>query len=152
FVEQIRHPRWVENSHGQHGCATIDDDRRGLGHSPGHYRNLDLLFRPFFGTGDGAFLAQAASAPPPGGAQSWTHQIRTGLSGKPAPHSEPPAFGRRPGERSAGDFVSGPLVGRPVCVTHSTVAGRNCDLRDRKSTRLNSSHEWISYAVFCLKK
>src|SRR5438105_9580307 len=31
-----------------------------------------------------------------------------------------------------------------------------CDVwagfRDRKSTRLNSSHEWISYAVFCLKK
>src|SRR5207247_5164030 len=26
------------------------------------------------------------------------------------------------------------------------------NLRDRKSTRLNSSHEWISYAVFCLKK
>src|SRR5438105_15316016 len=25
-------------------------------------------------------------------------------------------------------------------------------VRDRKSTRLNSSHEWISYAVFCLKK
>src|SRR5438105_8360903 len=24
--------------------------------------------------------------------------------------------------------------------------------RDRKSTRLNSSHEWISYAAFCLKK
>src|SRR5690554_7367758 len=26
------------------------------------------------------------------------------------------------------------------------------DLRDRKSTRLNSSHVRISYAVFCLKK
>src|SRR5438105_5777221 len=26
------------------------------------------------------------------------------------------------------------------------------DPGDRKSTRLNSSHEWISYAVFCLKK
>src|SRR5438105_11673209 len=26
------------------------------------------------------------------------------------------------------------------------------NFRDRKSTRLNSSHEWISYAVFCLKK
>src|SRR3712207_8823496 len=26
------------------------------------------------------------------------------------------------------------------------------DLRDRKSTRLNSSHANISYAVFCLKK
>src|SRR5207247_7916591 len=25
------------------------------------------------------------------------------------------------------------------------------DYKDRKSTRLNSSHEWISYAVFCLK-
>src|SRR2546427_962119 len=29
-----------------------------------------------------------------------------------------------------------------------TVTGR----RDRKSTRLNSSHSQISYAVFCLKK
>src|SRR5204863_2736263 len=27
-----------------------------------------------------------------------------------------------------------------------------CDRRDRKSTRLNSSHVEISYAVFCLKK
>src|SRR5206468_12017525 len=26
------------------------------------------------------------------------------------------------------------------------------DLQDRKSTRLNSSHDQISYAVFCLKK
>src|SRR5437868_12756933 len=29
---------------------------------------------------------------------------------------------------------------------------RNIGLRDRKSTRLNSSHVSISYAVFCLKK
>src|SRR5258705_9280057 len=29
---------------------------------------------------------------------------------------------------------------------------RLSDLRDRKSTRLNSSHLGISYAVFCLKK
>src|SRR2546429_5363739 len=28
----------------------------------------------------------------------------------------------------------------------------NTVLRDRKSTRLNSSHGYISYAVFCLKK
>src|SRR5207247_3750925 len=26
------------------------------------------------------------------------------------------------------------------------------EMRDRKSTRLNSSHEWNSYAVFCRKK
>src|SRR5204862_6279992 len=30
--------------------------------------------------------------------------------------------------------------------------GDDDDLRDRKSTRLNSSHVEISYAVFCLKK
>src|SRR5438105_5863532 len=30
--------------------------------------------------------------------------------------------------------------------------GRPTESTDRKSTRLNSSHEWISYAVFCLKK
>src|SRR6185369_18085914 len=31
--------------------------------------------------------------------------------------------------------------------------GRRCaQFRDRKSTRLNSSHTLISYAVFCLKK
>src|SRR5438132_7324385 len=29
---------------------------------------------------------------------------------------------------------------------------RTADLPDRKSTRLNSSHTVISYAVFCLKK
>src|SRR2546430_9155283 len=34
-----------------------------------------------------------------------------------------------------------------------TVVGRlRADWRDRKSTRLNSSHSQISYAVFCLKK
>src|SRR3712207_8672658 len=27
-----------------------------------------------------------------------------------------------------------------------------CEVKDRKSTRLNSSHANISYAVFCLKK
>src|SRR5207249_8632443 len=32
------------------------------------------------------------------------------------------------------------------------MAGRLPDHQDRKSTRLNSSHVSISYAVFCLKK
>src|SRR5258708_14337468 len=32
------------------------------------------------------------------------------------------------------------------------VCGKECRSRDRKSTRLNSSHQIISYAVFCLKK
>src|SRR3712207_7944306 len=33
-----------------------------------------------------------------------------------------------------------------------TEAGRSVAAQDRKSTRLNSSHANISYAVFCLKK
>src|SRR5207247_9444030 len=36
---------------------------------------------------------------------------------------------------------------------NADLAGLVAELsRDRKSTRLNSSHEWISYAVFCLKQ
>src|SRR5438552_12173932 len=31
-------------------------------------------------------------------------------------------------------------------------AAPSAEARDRKSTRLNSSHQIISYAVFCLKK
>src|SRR5436189_3719220 len=34
----------------------------------------------------------------------------------------------------------------------AAVDDRLHDARDRKSTRLNSSHRCISYAVFCLKK
>src|SRR5438105_10455844 len=37
---------------------------------------------------------------------------------------------------------------RRAIQSHAARAKRS----DRKSTRLNSSHEWISYAVFCLKK
>src|SRR3712207_7794621 len=38
-------------------------------------------------------------------------------------------------------------------VDHAAIARRLRErIRDRKSTRLNSSHANISYAVFCLKK
>src|SRR6202166_89894 len=35
---------------------------------------------------------------------------------------------------------------------NGTFDSRNVPVIDRKSTRLNSSHHFISYAVFCLKK
>src|SRR5438105_6041025 len=35
---------------------------------------------------------------------------------------------------------------------HGAGNDQGAEGEDRKSTRLNSSHEWISYAVFCLKK
>src|SRR3989449_3495275 len=39
-----------------------------------------------------------------------------------------------------------------VSTTNDTFVGNVAFPRDRKSTRLNSSHGYISYAVFCLKK
>src|SRR5690348_17445008 len=45
------------------------------------------------------------------------------------------------------------MQGMNVAVTHDGLPARSDRLlRDRKSTRLNSSHPSISYAVFCLKK
>src|SRR6266536_4557960 len=41
---------------------------------------------------------------------------------------------------------------RTSCRSRRTTSAAPWERRDRKSTRLNSSHEWISYAVFCLKK
>src|SRR2546422_4214453 len=38
----------------------------------------------------------------------------------------------------------------PITTGRLCSAGSGC--QDRKSTRLNSSHGYISYAVFCLKK
>src|SRR2546429_9806645 len=50
--------------------------------------------------------------------------------------------GRREDRRRGGRHSAGRPPG----------AGREGRGRDRKSTRLNSSHGYISYAVFCLKK
>src|SRR5438094_5350373 len=41
---------------------------------------------------------------------------------------------------------------RPAALPDPRPARPRGRLRDRKSTRLNSSHRTISYAVFCLKK
>src|SRR2546429_5984218 len=49
-------------------------------------------------------------------------------------------------------FRSGAEGERVAMDLHRELAGRRHDQGDRKSTRLNSSHGYISYAVFCLKK
>src|SRR3712207_8316710 len=54
----------------------------------------------------------------------------------------------------AGDAVAGRLVHEPRgggLLRHRGRVGVAVVLEDRKSTRLNSSHANISYAVFCLK-
>src|SRR5207248_9155000 len=70
------------------------------------------------------------------------------------------------------DFGSGTYAGGPIGIPYTTVPGDQKKVSvkfgfagvseldahllliagDRKSTRLNSSHRTISYAVFCLKK
>src|SRR5438105_8657671 len=50
--------------------------------------------------------------------------------------------------------IDGSKHGLEIFQGHAQGRNHDRDLGklDRKSTRLNSSHEWISYAVFCLKK
>src|SRR5699024_12567655 len=45
-----------------------------------------------------------------------------------------------------------PRRSSPACPPMSMCGHAGDERRDRKSTRLNSSHVSISYAVFCLKK
>src|SRR5689334_24695472 len=52
---------------------------------------------------------------------------------------------RRPDDRDRDEPARVALLG-------ARVEGHGIPDRDRKSTRLNSSHSSISYAVFCLKK
>src|SRR3712207_7843990 len=66
------------------------------------------------------------------------------------------------GAMLAGRLVNAPLVDRLGARSSLTISGGGMVLAgavlvlpggvDRKSTRLNSSHANISYAVFCLKK
>src|SRR5206468_10659413 len=43
-------------------------------------------------------------------------------------------------------------AGSPADLREADVQSARVHAQDRKSTRLNSSHDQISYAVFCLKK
>src|SRR3712207_7734221 len=80
----------------------------------------------------------------------------------PAPSANPRRIvdaGRRFGQRASSEWPQSAHAGgaaRPAPNPHAMPRLRD-DLerqllRDRKSTRLNSSHANISYAVFCLKK
>src|SRR5688572_31932960 len=58
-------------------------------------------------------------------------------------------FSRQPTRSNA--ILAGALSGG-ACLTRITTIALIAPAVDRKSTRLNSSHSQISYAVFCLKK
>src|SRR5256712_2944736 len=61
---------------------------------------------------------------------------------------------QRQGGRVTAGYPAGPRPPRAGRLRPLSAAGRSTALAtiDRKSTRLNSSHDQISYAVFCLKK
>src|SRR5207249_10534571 len=59
---------------------------------------------------------------------------------------------RSPGDRASPGRRSCPRRRRRVARRSQASSPRATPGRDRKSTRLNSSHVSISYAVFCLKK
>src|SRR3712207_8790262 len=67
-------------------------------------------------------------------------------------HDALPIFGRQERITVGGGAISLALVKNPVGFNQvlATVTAERPP--DRKSTRLNSSHANISYAVFCLKK
>src|SRR5207244_12194652 len=72
-----------------------------------------------------------------------------GSRGTPAAPAE---FFSRTKDRSAASRARAMLSGLSVAVFSRFSSAYGCSKRDRKSTRLNSSHQIISYAVFCLKK
>src|SRR5438034_8855311 len=88
--------------------------------------------------------------------------LRTRLITRPQSLAQPPppvdsrATGRRDLRRENDAFMpsvdtrSGARPGGGGA--HPARGSRTGTARDRKSTRLNSSHTVISYAVFCLKK
>src|SRR3712207_7402793 len=72
-----------------------------------------------------------------------------GLPLAPVPADE----GRAGAARGGAEPRVEPAPRRPRLVDARARVGARCGAgRDRKSTRLNSSHANISYAVFCLKK
>src|SRR5690606_41835014 len=105
-------------------------------------------------------LISAARRPPRSPLFPYTTLFRS------EPH--PPVAGR-PGRAGQREHLPGPLDGLEAVVDHQLAVAARDDavglavgavpeqevaallvLQDRKSTRLNSSHVKISYAVFCL--
>src|SRR3712207_8044836 len=86
----------------------------------------------------------------------YTTLFRSGLRTAPFTMNNPNAyyyvFGQK--HRMAEGDADPDLLGFPVSEHERgrTAAAMWTALLDRKSTRLNSSHANISYAVFCLKK
>src|SRR5256885_7085063 len=74
---------------------------------------------------------------------------RLGTTTRSRPMTDPSKIKLSHTQRAAYVYVRQSTPGQ---VEHNREIGERKRRRDRKSTRLNSSHLVISYAVFCLKK
>src|SRR5262245_63439471 len=97
------------------------------------------------------------SAPSSSPTRRSTHQRLRSLPRAPRPVLPPTVFGpcspAKFGSCSDRPVVSALMLDEIGAALDLVVPARRHDRhRDRKSTRLNSSHLGISYAVFCLKK
>src|SRR3712207_7107896 len=85
----------------------------------------------------------------------YTTLFRSGKKFSPDRVIARPGFDAIPAVRTKSLFeIKSPLILQPgpAALTDGLDQIRAILTRDRKSTRLNSSHANISYAVFCLKK
>src|SRR6266498_1204697 len=85
---------------------------------------------------------RVADGKPAGPLQPHARRDQLVVLAEPQAHGAPDLFGREP---------HGSGIGRSSSTT-SWLPAPARSAPDRKSTRLNSSHVRISYAVFCLKK
>src|SRR5258708_21099984 len=72
-------------------------------------------------------------------------EVRAARPAPPGPDAIPPVV-------AVGEAAAGPTYHRGGKAPHVIDEALPDPAGDRKSTRLNSSHQIISYAVFCLKK
>src|SRR5699024_11934307 len=66
------------------------------------------------------------------------------------PDAEPGTSTKNPDTNQSGTSSKEPQTSDEE--SSKAISGKKAENTDRKSTRLNSSHVSISYAVFCLKK
>src|SRR5205807_4921481 len=117
------------------------DDLRALVEKPLGVREPDALTRPG-NDGDPVFESTHVDAPRTPAYERWIRLKRSVTAGSPL-------FSSRHTVSVTTNVIVRPLLSFSY---RSTMRPSPTSTSDRKSTRLNSSHLVISYAVFCLKK
>src|SRR5690606_41557811 len=97
-------------------------------------------------------LSLLVRRPPPSTLFPYTTLFRSGHVQRRSARPDPGARRRARSGAAKRGTVRTREAGERVLARHPPLDLRDAPAGDRKSTRLNSSHVKISYAVFCLKK